>query len=148
MSIQQHCYVHPLPPEYAELISAAVEARGQAYAPYSGFPVGAAIRTRSGRIFFGCNIENAAFGATMCAERVAIFSAIAAGERSFSELALVADQATPLSPCGTCRQVLAELAPELVVIMANMTGQVQTGSIRELLPLAFHLPAERSAADQ
>ncbi len=90
-------------------------------------------------MFVGCNIENAAFGASMCAERVALFSALAAGERSFSHLALVADQSRPLSPCGTCRQVIAELAPEVVLVMANLRGDTALASIAELLPLTFTL---------
>lgn len=121
------------------LLDAARGARLLARSPYSDFRVGAAVRTRAGTIFVGCNIENAAFGASICAERVAIFSAIAAGHRVFSEIALVADQERPLTPCGTCRQVLSELAPGIRVIMANVNGSTSSATIEDLLPTPFAL---------
>jgi cytidine deaminase len=120
------------------LIARASEVRLKAYAPYSHFKVGAAIRTHSGDVFIGCNVENGALGATICAERVALFSAIAAGHESFSEIALMADQERPITPCGTCRQVLSELAPTILVIMANTSGDRCVMKIEELLPFAFN----------
>ena len=118
-----------------DLIDRAAEARLNAYAPYSGVKVGAAIRTLSGDVFVGCNVENAAYGPTICAERVAIFAAVAAGHRSFSVIALVADLL--ITPCGTCRQVLTELASGILVIMANGRGDSKVVPIDELLPMPF-----------
>lgn len=123
----------------SELVDYARKVRLNAYAPYSGFAVGAAVLTRSGKIFVGCNVENSSYGATICAERVAVCSAIAAGEREVVEIALIAETDRPLKPCGICRQVLIELAPELRVTMANQTGAILTIPIGELLPSAFTL---------
>ena len=119
------------------LVDAALAARERAYAPYSRFAVGAAVLTASGRVFAGCNLENAAYPATVCAERVAIFSAYAAGERQIVALAVVADTAGPVSPCGTCRQVMAELAPQCSVLLANTSGALEQTTPAELLPGAF-----------
>jgi cytidine deaminase len=126
-------------PDFENLLQAAVEVRKRAYSPYSRFAVGAAVETDGGHVFTGCNVENAAFGTSMCAERVALFSAIAAGHRSLLRLALVADLREPLSPCGPCRQVIAELAPDMTILMANMRGDIKLVSIRDLLPFAFTL---------
>ncbi len=120
--------------DFQPLLDAARLAREQAYAPYSRFAVGAALRTKSGRIFTGCNVENLSFGLTICAERSAVFSAVAAGERDFTALAVVADSRQPVTPCGACRQVLAEFAPALPVCSANLQGTVFESSIAELLP--------------
>lgn len=120
--------------DFQPLLDAARLAREQAYAPYSRFAVGAALRTKSGRIFTGCNVENLSFGLTICAERSAVFSAVAAGERDFAALAVVADSREPVTPCGACRQVLAEFAPALPVCSANLQGTVFESSIAELLP--------------
>lgn len=120
--------------DYRTLLDSAQLAREQAYAPYSRFAVGAALRTKSGRVFTGCNVENLSFGLTICAERAAVFSAIAAGEREFAALAIVADSREPVTPCGACRQVLAEFAPALPVCSANLQGAVFESSIAELLP--------------
>jgi len=119
------------------LIQAATEAREYAYVPYSRFKVGAALQSRDGRIFRGANIENASYGLTVCAERVALFKAVSEGVRDFVSLAVVTDAAEPASPCGACRQVLAEFAPELKVYLANLEGKVTSTSVAELLPLAF-----------
>ena len=118
------------------LIDLAIEARRRAYAPYSKYQVGAALRTRSGRIFTGANVENAAYPTTMCAERVAIFSAVAQGEREFDVIAVVT--ANGGSPCGSCRQVMAEFGLDTVVLIADETGKVfdQT-TVNGLLPGAF-----------
>lgn len=120
--------------DFGSLLEAARTAREQAYAPYSRFAVGAALRTKSGRVFTGCNVENLSFGLTICAERAAVFSAVAAGEREFEALAVVADSREPVTPCGACRQVLAEFAPSLPVCSANLQGAVFESSIAELLP--------------
>ena len=106
------------------------------YAPYSRFPVGAALRTSSGRIFCGCNVENLSFGLTICAERAAVFAAIAAGETQFEAIAVVADSVQPVTPCGACRQVLAEFSSDLKICSANLQGQSYVTTIAELLPRA------------
>ena len=118
------------------LIAAAREAREQAYAPYSGFRVGAALLCEDGSIFKGCNIENSSFGATNCAERTAIFAAIANGKRKFKALAVYAQTDEPIMPCGICRQVLAELAPNLTLILLGNNSRVDI-TIKELIPQAF-----------
>ncbi len=123
-----------------KLLAAARQGREAAHAPYSNFPVGAAVLTASGHIFTGCNIENASFGATMCAERVAIFAAVAAGQRQFQALAVVADTPEPVAPCGLCRQVLAEFSPACQIILANLKGDYQVLTLDQLLPMAFKFP--------
>ncbi len=117
-----------------ELIAAAWEGRENAYAPYSDFKVGAALLGADGAIFTGCNVENISYGLTNCAERVAVGAAVAAGIRSFEKVAVVADTAVPISPCGACRQVLAEFGVK-TVILANRTESV-VFSLEELLPRA------------
>jgi cytidine deaminase len=119
---------------FDQLIDAATEARGRAYAPYSKFAVGAALLTKSGRVVTGCNVENLSFGLTICAERAAVFAAIALGEKEFEAIAVVADSQTPVTPCGACRQVLAEFAGDLPVCSANLEGVRFESTIRELLP--------------
>ncbi len=119
-----------------DLLAEAREARDQAYAPYSRFAVGAALQTRSGRVFRGCNVENLSFGLTICAERNALFSAVAAGEREFEAIGIVADSKEPVTPCGACRQVLAEFAPSLAIHCANLQGDIFESNVRELLPRA------------
>jgi cytidine deaminase len=126
-----------------QLLNRARQAREAAYAPYSDFRVGAALLTAAGEIYTGCNIENASLGATICAERVAIFKAVAAGCRAFTALAVIADTPEPVAPCGLCRQVLAEFAPDCQVLMATLTGQSLLLNLKELLPQAFRLPARR-----
>ena len=124
-----------------KLLESARTARDAAYAPYSGnFKVGAAVLTADGQIFTGCNIENASFGASMCAERVAIFSAIAAGQRQIKALAVIADTPQPVAPCGLCRQVLSEFSADCQVIMANLHGNYQVLTLDQLLPVAFKFP--------
>jgi len=119
-----------------DLIETAREAREAAYAPYSRFAVGAALRTKSGRVFCGCNVENLSFGLTISAERNALFAAVAAGEREFAAIAIVADSKTPVTPCGACRQVLAEFGLDLEVCSTNLEGEAFYSTIRELLPRA------------
>ena len=123
-----------------QLLDQARRARETAYAPYSNFKVGAAVLTAAGEIFSGCNVENASLGATICAERVAILTAVAAGCRDLTALAVVADTPDPVAPCGLCRQVLAEFSPDCRVIMANTAGHIRLASLKELLPLAFRWP--------
>ena len=121
-----------------ELIPLALQAREFAYAPYSNFKVGALLESGEGRIFTGCNIENSSYGLSICAERVALGKAISEGVRSFTRLAVIADAHSPIPPCGACRQMLFELCGEdLLVIMANLQGQVVTRTIKELLPAPF-----------
>ncbi|WP_110955640.1 cytidine deaminase [Anaerosinus massiliensis] len=118
------------------LIRAAKEAREKAYSPYSKFKVGAAVITPSGKIYSGCNIENASYSLTNCAERTAIYKAISEGEHSFVALAVVADTDGPIAPCGACRQVIAEFGIEKI-ILGNIKGHTQILSLEELLPYAF-----------
>jgi cytidine deaminase len=125
-----------------DLLAAARVARERAYAPYSAFAVGAVVQTRDGRRFNGCNVENAAYGLCNCAERTALFAAIAAGCRpgDFVALAVVADTADPASPCGACRQVLAELCDQAMpVMLGNLHGATQKTTVAALLPAAFSL---------
>jgi cytidine deaminase len=122
---------------FKKLLESASRARKKAYAPYSHFSVGAALLTEDGEIYDGCNVENLSYGLTICAERVAVFSAIAAGSRNFTGLSLVADTPEPITPCGACRQVLYEFSPDLWVISTNLAGQQKMYRLRELLPDAF-----------
>lgn len=121
-----------------ELIDAAMEARKKAYVPYSTFAVGAALLTQSGKIVTGCNIENASYGLTNCAERTAFFKAVSEGEKSFRALAVVGDTTEPISPCGACRQVMVEwCSPELPVYLCNREGKTLETTVSQLLPYAF-----------
>ncbi|MFT7464207.1 MAG: cytidine deaminase [Pseudohongiellaceae bacterium] len=124
------------------LIAMANEARAASYSPYSKFPVGAAVLSESGEIFTGCNVENASFGLTVCAERIAVFSAVAAGHQRLVAAAVV----TPSqgAPCGACRQVLAEFGPEMIVHIANPDGDCRSRTMAELLPESFG-PADLKA---
>lgn len=120
---------------WRELIAAAIEARRNAHAPYSRFPVGAAVRTRSGRIYVGCNVENASSGLTVCAERVAIWSAVAQGETEFEAVVVVTDPGS--TPCGACRQVMSEFAQDLPILVADSAGHAWQTSLLALLPDPF-----------
>lgn len=120
-----------------ELLTLAREVQQRAYAPYSGFRVGAALRTADGTVVEGCNVENAAYPATICAERTAVVSAVAAGHREFEAIAVVGSGDGPTTPCGTCRQVLFEFAPGMRVIAAGETGAVATHTLADLLPEGF-----------
>ncbi|NBJ71476.1 MULTISPECIES: cytidine deaminase [Clostridia] len=124
------------------LIQAAKTIREKAYVPYSNFQVGAALQTVSGTIYTGCNIENAAYPVTCCAERVAIFQAIAKGEREFTEMAVVADTNRPVPPCGSCRQVMSEFfSSDMPIYLTNLKHDVKTITMEELLPFSFQ-PAD------
>jgi cytidine deaminase len=122
--------------EASALIKKAWEIRDAAYAPYSRFAVGAALLDEAGRVFVGCNVENLSFGLTICAERAAVCAGVAAGSRKFRMIAIVSDSVEPVSPCGACRQVLAEFAPELQVICENIMGERFEASLAQLLPRA------------
>src|SRR5438105_1567197 len=117
-----------------ELIAAATATRAFAHAPYSRFAVGAALATRSGKIYSGCNVENVSLGLTICAERSAVASAIAQGSQDFAVIAVVTAAKTPAVPCGACCQVLAEFNPQTRVIAATINGQVQEFNLAQLLP--------------
>ena len=119
-----------------KLLAAALAARENAYAPYSKFKVGAAVETADGHILTGCNVENASYGLTCCAERNAVFAAIGSGARSFKALCVVADTEEPVAPCGACRQVLAEF-PFEKIILANCKGLTKIMTVTELLPDGF-----------
>jgi len=123
-----------------QLIELACEARLNSHSPYSGFRVGAALRARNGKIFTGTNVENASFGLSNCAERTAVFSAVAAGVKEFEAIAVVADGMEPTAPCGACRQVLVEFGLDLEVILAGengVGGPVRTTTVGTLVPDAF-----------
>ncbi len=121
-----------------KLIEEAKKAREKAYVPYSKFGVGAALLTKDGKIYHGCNIENAAYSMCNCGERSALFSAYSQGDRDFTMMAVVADTDRPCSPCGACRQVISELCPQdMKVVLTNLKGDVQEITVAELLPGAF-----------
>jgi cytidine deaminase len=121
----------------SELVAAARRAREFAHAGYSQFKVGAALETADGQIVTGCNIENATYGLTVCAERVAMFKALSEGHRQFRRIVVVADTESPTPPCGACRQILWEFAGDIEVILANLTRESGRHHLRELLPLPF-----------
>jgi len=127
--------------DYRGLIEAARAARENAYAPFSNFKVGAAVRTRGGtrggRAIGGCNVENASYGLTICAERVAIFKAMSEGEREFDAIAVVTDADTLTPPCGACRQIIWEMCGNVDVVLANLKGQVVVHRMKDLLPAPF-----------
>lgn len=127
-----------------DLISEAMEARKKAYVPYSNFAVGAALLTKSGKVYKGCNVENAAYSLSICAERVAVFKAVSAGEKDFEAIAIVSE--TMAMPCGACRQVLREFSDDIQVILADTEGERRVVTAKELLPYSFtakDLPAGR-----
>jgi cytidine deaminase len=124
-----------------DLIALAAEARKKAHAPYSNFAVGAALLTKSGRVYTGCNVENASYGLSICAERAAVFKAVSEGEREFEAIAVVTENG--VTPCGACRQVLMEFGDDIQVIVADTAGHQQVFALTDLLPEGFtpeHLP--------
>lgn len=120
-----------------ELIEKAKEASLRAYAPYSNFRVGAALELESGRVILGCNVENASYGLTNCAERTALFTAIAEGETKYKKLVIFVDRSDFTPPCGACRQVINELAPDAEILLVNSNNDIKRTNIKELLPLSF-----------
>jgi cytidine deaminase len=124
-------------PTLDALVAAARAAREHAVADFSKFKVGAALETDAGEIITGCNVENASYGLTICAERVAIFKALSEGKRTFRRLVVVADTASPTPPCGACRQIIWEFCGDIEVIIANLTEIKTTVAMKDLLPLPF-----------
>jgi cytidine deaminase len=124
-------------PDYDALISVAKQARENAHAQFSNFKVGAALHTPSGKIFGGCNVENATYGLTICAERVAIFKAISEGERRFDAIAVVTDTDTLTPPCGACRQLIWEFCGDVPVVLSNLKGKTETIPMHTLFPKPF-----------
>lgn len=120
-----------------KLVETAREAREKARAPFSNFKVGAALLDETGEVFTGCNIENASYGLTMCAERVAIFKALSEGAKNFRHLAIVGDTEVLTPPCGPCRQIIWEFCGDIPVTLANLEGKTETVQMKELLPRAF-----------
>jgi len=126
--------------QYSTLLNAAKDAMARAYVPYSNFRVGAALLDDEGQVHYGCNVENAAYGPTNCAERTALFRAVADGKRpgQFQAIAVIGDTEGPITPCGVCRQVLVELCtPDMPVIMGNLSGEWTISTVSALLPGAF-----------
>ncbi|HMS09972.1 MAG TPA: cytidine deaminase [Pyrinomonadaceae bacterium] len=120
-----------------KLLSAARECREHAFAPFSGFRVGAAVEAEDGTIFAGCNVESASYGLTMCAERVAIFSAVAAGRKRIKRISVVAESDELTAPCGACRQVIWEFGGDIPVLIMNTNGELVERQMSDLLPMAF-----------
>jgi len=124
-------------PDVSPLLDEARKARWFAHAPFSHFTVGAALETTDGKIITGCNIENATFGLTMCAERVAVFKAVSEGERHFRRIAIVADTEEPTPPCGSCRQILWEFCGDIEIILGNLQKEAGRYRLKDLLPMPF-----------
>jgi cytidine deaminase len=120
-----------------QLIGMAMQARENAFAPYSNFKVGAALLAANGKVYTGCNVENASYGLTVCAERVALWKAISEGEREFTRMAVVTGSDRPASPCGACRKLLWEFCGDIDIILANTRGARESRRVRELFPLPF-----------
>lgn len=131
-----------------QLIETATAARVQSVAPFSNFKVGAALQTKAGKVFTGCNIESASYGLTVCAERVAIWKALSEGERDFTDLVVIADTETLTPPCGTCRQIIWEFAKNAKIVLANLRGQREEVHIIDLLPRAFDARFLKEASDR
>jgi cytidine deaminase len=119
------------------LVQVATEARLRSVAPFSNFLVGAALRTKEGKVFTGCNVESASYGLTVCAERVAIWKALSEGERDFTDLVIVVDTEQLTPPCGTCRQIIWEYCKHATITLANLKGQQEVLTVKDLLPRAF-----------
>ncbi len=136
-----------LKPEWRALLTAAQKAAPRAYAPYSHLHVGAALEGENGRIYPGCNVENASYGLTICAERATVFTAVADGMRSFTRLLIYTPDTESLAPCVACRQVLREFAQELEILSVGKDGATRTFRLSELLPEAFGLPVESKSEE-
>lgn len=120
--------------QYEKLVSESIKAQGNAYAPYSNLKVGAALLTKSGKIYTGCNVENKSFGATICAERSAVSKAISEGETDFSVIAITSSANGIIAPCGICRQVLNEFSPDMIIVLSDAEGIFKMFTAAELLP--------------
>jgi len=120
-----------------QLLEIAIEARKKSYSPYSKFPVGAAVLTKDGKIYTGCNVENAAYGITVCAEVVAVAKAVSEGSQDIAAVAVAADTEDVCRPCGSCRQFILEFGNEIVIVMGNLKGDKDIKNIKELIPLGF-----------
>jgi cytidine deaminase len=131
-----------------QLIETAKAARLQSVAPFSNFLVGAALQTRAGKVYTGCNVESASYGLTVCAERVAIWKAVSEGERDFTDLVVVADTESLTPPCGTCRQIIWEFAKHAKIVLANLRGLREEVEIKDLLPRAFDARFLKDASRQ
>jgi cytidine deaminase len=131
---------------HEDLVLAAVTAKSRAYAPYSDFHVGAALLTKSGKVFVGCNVENRSYGLTICAERNAVTAAIAAGEHAFSAIAIASDASPPAPPCGACREVLAEFSHELPVLLVGKGPEIVEHDLAKLLPERFVFKPKKTKA--
>jgi cytidine deaminase len=127
------------PPDYKELIKKSIEAQSFSYSPYSNFKVGAAVLTKSGKVYTGCNIENASFGATNCAERTAIFKAISDGERDFVAIAITSGSKKFTYPCGICRQVINEFSSDMDIVLEDENKGIKIYKASEIFPLGFKL---------
>ena len=130
------------PEQRQQLIDEARQARENAVAPFSKFKVGAALRTRGGRIFHGCNVENCSYGLTVCAERVALLSALAAGEREFTAVAVMTQSDQPSTPCGPCRQLMWEYCGDIDVVLSNLAGRTKDFKLAALFPEPFYFSLE------
>ncbi len=131
--------------ELEQIVEAARQAARHAYAPYSRFPVGAALLAADGEVFRGCNIENASYGLSICAERAALFNAVSSGARRFRAIAIFTPTSEPTPPCGACRQALSEFEPDLVVLSACAGGPTMRWILRDLFPVGFGLDAPSSS---
>ncbi|HVP35487.1 MAG TPA: cytidine deaminase [Terriglobales bacterium] len=127
-----------------KLILEAKKARENSHAPYSNFKVGAALLAKSGKVYSGANLENSSFGQTVCAERLALYKAVSAGDKVFKKIAIVASGTKPVTPCGICRQALFEFAPDLEVICSNLQGKVKKYTLKQLLPFPFKYEKRKS----
>jgi cytidine deaminase len=123
--------------KYTELLQHAAKALENSYAPYSRFRVGAALLTEDGQVFTGCNVENASYGLSNCAERTAVFKAVSNGKKSFRAIAIVSDRMNPVYPCGACRQVLMEFNPRIKIVLRSKKGRPLVRSLRSILPYSF-----------
>ena len=131
-------------PKHEDLVLAAVTAKTRAYAPYSDFHVGAALQTKSGKVFVGCNVENRSYGMTICAERNAVAAAVAAGEREFTAIAIASDASPPAPPCGACREVLAEFARDLPILLVGGGPLIVEHDLETLLHERFVFKPKKS----
>ena len=125
--------------DYEKLIDKSIKSQAYSYAPYSKITVGAALLAKSGKIYTGCNVENSSYGATSCAERNAVYNAISEGESEFCAIAITSNLQEHIYPCGICRQVLNEFAPDIEIVLSDSSGNIKITNLRKLLPNSFNL---------